>query len=51
MFAGGADPKRRTEIVHCVRTLNDLHDKLLELGFNLSRSEETVELLKEKGML
>lgn len=34
-FAGGADSKRRTEIIYCVRTLNDLRDWLLELGFNL----------------
>lgn len=59
-FAGAADPKRRTEIIHCVRTLNDLHDKLLELGLNISRiakpltcdyCQETVAASKVKCML
>lgn len=44
-FSGGADPKRRTETVHCVRTLNELHDRLLELGFTLSRSATYLRLL------
>lgn len=44
-FAGGADPQRRTEIIQCVRTLNDLHDRLLELGFNLSRMVTYLRLL------
>ncbi|GBP88239.1 GA-binding protein subunit beta-1 [Eumeta japonica] len=37
-FGGGADEKRRTEMIRSCRTLDDLVKELEALGFNLSRS-------------
>lgn len=35
---GAADPRRRTEALHAVQTLDELHRELLRLGYSLSRS-------------
>lgn len=38
MDNAAADPKRRTESIHVCLTLDRLKEKLLELGYELSRS-------------
>ncbi|XP_051172161.1 uncharacterized protein LOC127288626 [Leptopilina boulardi] len=45
IHCSGADSKRRTEIISCCRTLDDLHEHLLKLGFNLSRTSTYYRLL------
>ncbi|GBP43606.1 hypothetical protein EVAR_32172_1 [Eumeta japonica] len=44
-FGGGADEKRRTEMIRSCRTLDDLVKELEALGFNLSRSATYLRLL------
>ncbi|XP_071575574.1 uncharacterized protein [Temnothorax nylanderi] len=44
-FGGGADEKRRTEMIRSCRTLDDLDKELQALGFNLSRSATYLRLL------
>lgn len=38
LFGSSADDRRRTETINSCKTLDDLHDALLKLGFSLSRS-------------
>lgn len=45
IHCSGADPKRRTKIISCCRTLDDLHEHLLKLNFNLSRTSTYYRLL------
>lgn len=45
MFGASAEERRRSEIVRSCRTLNDLHEKLNEHGFQISRSSTYLRLL------
>lgn len=36
--SAGADARRHSEMLTCCKTLDDLHEKLLEHGFSISRS-------------
>lgn len=45
MFGASAEERRRSEIVRSCRTLTDLHEKLKELGFEISRSGTYLRLL------
>lgn len=44
-FGGSADPRRRTEGIRTILTLNDLHAELKLLGYNISRSSLYTHLL------
>lgn len=45
MFGSAVHDRRRTEEIRSCKTLGDLHKKLLELGFNLSKSALYLRLL------
>ncbi|XP_050498755.1 uncharacterized protein LOC126879621 [Diabrotica virgifera virgifera] len=45
MFGASAEERRRSEIVRSCRTLTDLHEKLKEHGFEISRSGTYLRLL------
>lgn len=45
MFGASAEERRRSEIVRSCRTLTDLHDKLKEHGFKISKSGTYLRLL------
>ncbi|CAG9792722.1 unnamed protein product [Diatraea saccharalis] len=45
MFGASAEERRRSEIVRSCRTLTDLHEKLREHGFEISRSGTYLRLL------
>ena len=45
MFGASAEERRRCEIMRTCRTLSDLHTRMLELGFNISRSGIYIRLL------
>ncbi|CAH0563025.1 unnamed protein product [Brassicogethes aeneus] len=45
MFGASAEERRRSEIVRSCRTLTDLHDKLKEHGFKISRNGTYLRLL------
>ncbi|KAJ8884678.1 hypothetical protein PR048_016536 [Dryococelus australis] len=45
MFGASAEERCRCEIVRTVHTLSELTDKLIELGFNISRSATYIRLL------
>lgn len=49
MFGASAEERRRCEVVRTCHTLSDLHAKLLELGFNISRSGTYIRLLPRKS--
>ncbi|KAJ8889316.1 hypothetical protein PR048_008815 [Dryococelus australis] len=48
MFGSSAEERRRCEIVRTVHTLSELTDKLIELGFNISRSATYIRLLPRR---
>ncbi|KAJ8867174.1 hypothetical protein PR048_033038 [Dryococelus australis] len=48
MFGASAEERRRCEIVRTVHTLSELTDKLIELGFNISRSATYIRLLPRR---
>ncbi|KAH9642643.1 hypothetical protein HF086_008256 [Spodoptera exigua] len=47
MFGASAEERRRSEIVRSCRTLTDLHEKLKEHGFQISKSGTYLRLLLE----
>lgn len=49
MFGASAEERRRCEVVRTCHTLSDLHTKLVELGFNISRSGAYIRLLPRKS--
>ena len=48
MFGASAEERRSCEIMRTCRTLSDLHIRLLELGFNISRSGIYIRLLPRR---
>lgn len=48
MFGASAEERRRCEIVRSCRTLTDLHTRLTELGFNISRSGTYIRFLPRR---
>ncbi|KAJ8886114.1 hypothetical protein PR048_012323 [Dryococelus australis] len=48
MFGASAEERRRCEIVCTVHTLSELTNKLIELGFNISRSATYIRLLPRR---
>ncbi|KAJ8890969.1 hypothetical protein PR048_010478 [Dryococelus australis] len=48
MFGASAEERRRCEMVRTVHTLSELTDKLIELGFNISRSATYIRLLPRR---
>lgn len=48
MFGASAEERRRCEIVRSCRTLGDLHTRLIEQGFNISRSGTYIRLLPRR---
>lgn len=48
MFGASAEERRRCEIVCGCRTLTDLHPRLTELGFTISRSGTYIRLLPNR---
>ena len=47
--SSATDDRRRTESLHSLTTLDDLHKELKTLGFNLSRSAVYLRLLPRRG--
>ncbi|XP_017475728.1 PREDICTED: uncharacterized protein LOC108365992 [Rhagoletis zephyria] len=45
MFGASANERRRSEIVRSCQTLSDLHEKLLHLGYQISRSATYLRLM------
>ena len=48
IFGASAEERRRCEIVRTIHTLSELTDKLIELGFNISRSATYIRLLPRR---
>ncbi|KAJ8867517.1 hypothetical protein PR048_031319 [Dryococelus australis] len=48
MFGASAEERRRSEIVRTVHTLSELTDELIELGFNILRSDTYIRLLPRR---
>lgn len=49
MFGASAEERRRCEIVRTVHSLSELTEKLIELGFNISRSATYIRLLPRRA--
>ena len=49
MHGSSADERRRTEIIRSCRTLDDLHDALLERGYQISRSATYLRLIPRRS--
>lgn len=49
-FGGAAHDRRRTEEIRSCKTVDDLHNRLLEMGFNLSRSATYLRLLPKNSI-
>lgn len=49
MYGSSVDEKRRSEIIRSCRTLDDLHKKLTDLGFEISRSATYIRLIPRKS--
>lgn len=47
-FGASAEERRRCEALHSCRTLTDLHDRLIELGYQISRSATYIRLLPKR---
>jgi len=48
-IGGGADFKRRSEMIRACKTLDDLTERLNEAGFTISRSATYIRLLPRRG--
>ncbi|GBP00285.1 hypothetical protein EVAR_885_1 [Eumeta japonica] len=48
VFGGAADDRRRTEIIRCCKTLDDLQAELCKLGYTISRSGLYLRLLPRR---
>lgn len=48
LFGGAADDRRRTEVIRCCKSLDDLQDELLKQGYTISRSGLYLRLLPKR---
>lgn len=49
MFGSGADDRRRSELIGCCKTLDDLHLQLQNYGYNISRSSTYLRLIPRRS--